>query len=81
MSEEVFRTHYPDYNVLAKWSSLIGRQTREVVRQRLEQIPQIRFFTREIVKLKNAVSVRNHVAGLQSAPVTLLAYGNFESRA
>ncbi|SRR6266498_3732561 len=33
---------------------------------------------REIVRLKNAVINRDHVAGPQSAPVTLLEYGNFE---
>jgi protein-disulfide isomerase len=32
----------------------------------------------EIVKLKNTVSARDHVAGPLSAPVTLLEYGNFE---
>lgn len=32
----------------------------------------------EIVKLKNAVSDRDHVLGPQSAPVTLVQYGNFE---
>ena len=32
----------------------------------------------EIVRLKNAVTQRDHVSGLQDAPVTLLEYGNFE---
>ncbi|MGH9883616.1 MAG: DsbA family protein [Pyrinomonadaceae bacterium] len=32
----------------------------------------------EIVRLKNAVSERDHVSGSQTAPVTLLEYGNFE---
>ena len=32
----------------------------------------------EIVRLKNAVSDRDHVTGPQSAPVTLVEYGNFE---
>jgi len=32
----------------------------------------------EIVRLKNAVTDRDHVSGLQSAPVTLVEYGNFE---
>jgi protein-disulfide isomerase len=32
----------------------------------------------EIVKLKNVISDRDHFAGLRSAPVTLLEYGNFE---
>lgn len=32
----------------------------------------------EIVKLKNVVTERDHTAGAQDAPVTLLEYGNFE---
>lgn len=32
----------------------------------------------EIVRLKNAVTDRDHVSGPQGAPVTLLEYGNFE---
>lgn len=34
--------------------------------------------TGEIVRLKNVVSDRDHVLGPQSAPVTLVQYGNFE---
>jgi protein-disulfide isomerase len=34
--------------------------------------------TSEIVRLKNPVSESDHVLGPQSAPVTLLEYGNFE---
>lgn len=33
---------------------------------------------KEIVRLKTAVTDRDHVAGPQSAPVTLVEYGNFE---
>jgi formate-nitrite transporter family protein len=33
---------------------------------------------REIVTLKNAVTDGDHVSGLQTAPVTLVEYGNFE---
>lgn len=32
----------------------------------------------EIVRLKNTITERDHVSGPQSAPVTLLEYGNFE---
>lgn len=32
----------------------------------------------EIVRLKNAVTGRDHASGAQDAPVTLLEYGNFE---
>jgi hypothetical protein len=46
MKDQTFQTHYPNYNVLDKWSSLDwDDQTREVVRKRLEEIPPIRFFT------------------------------------
>lgn len=34
--------------------------------------------TGEVVRLKNAVTERDHVSGPQSAPMTLLEYGNFE---
>src|SRR5882762_6169944 len=32
----------------------------------------------DIVRLKNGVGERDHIAGPSSAPVTLLEYGNFE---
>ena len=32
----------------------------------------------EVVRLKNAVNERDHVSGPQSAPVTMVEYGNFE---
>ncbi len=32
----------------------------------------------EIVRLKNAINEHDHVAGPQSAPVTMVEYGNFE---
>jgi hypothetical protein len=57
--EEVYRTHYPDYNVLDKWSSPDwDDQTREVVRQRLEEIPPIRFFTNEEAHTLAAIAER-----------------------
>jgi hypothetical protein len=59
MEEEVFRTHYADFNVLDKWSSPDwDDQTREVVRQRLEEIPPIRFFTSEEAQTLAAVAER-----------------------
>ena len=59
MKEQTFHTRYPGYNVLEKWSSLDwDDQTREVVRKRLEEIPPIRFFTDEEVRLLIAVAER-----------------------
>jgi hypothetical protein len=59
MQEEVFNTRYPDYNVLDKWSSPDwDDQTREVVRQRLEAIPPIRFFTDKEAHLLAAIAER-----------------------
>ena len=34
--------------------------------------------TPEVVRLKNSVTEQDHVAGPETAPVTLLEYGNFE---
>jgi hypothetical protein len=59
MKVNQFQTHYPGYNVLDKWSSPDwDDQTREVVRQRLEQIPPIRFFTDEEVQTLTAIAER-----------------------
>ena len=57
MDENQFQTRYPDYNVLDKWSSPDwDDQTREVVRQRLEEIPRIRFFTDEEARMLSAIA-------------------------
>lgn len=54
-----FRTRYPGYNVLDKWSSPDwDDQTREVVRQRLEEVPEIRFFTSAEARSLAAVAER-----------------------
>ena len=59
MDNDQFQTHYPDYNVLDKWSSPDwDDQTREVVRKRLEEIPPIRFFTPEEARTLTAVADR-----------------------
>ena len=59
MAEQEFPTRYPHYDVLDKWSSPDwDEQTREVVRKRLEDIPQIRFFTDEEVRLLRAIAER-----------------------
>ena len=59
MAEQEFPTRYPHYDVLDKWSSPDwDEQTREVVRKRLEDIPQIRFFTDEEARLLAAIAER-----------------------
>jgi hypothetical protein len=59
MEEQEFRTRYPNYNVLDKWSSPDwDDQTREVVRRRLEEVPPIRFFTGEEARTLAAVAER-----------------------
>lgn len=59
MKQELFRSRYPNYNVLDKWSSPDwDDQTREVVRKRLEEIPPIRFFTEEEARELAAVAER-----------------------
>lgn len=56
---EEFRTRYPEYDVLDKWSSPDwDEQTREVVRMRLEGIPRIRFFTQVEARLLGAIAER-----------------------
>lgn len=57
--EGAFRTRYPDYHVLDRWSSPDwDDQTREAVRRRLEEVPPIRFFTGEEARTLAAVAER-----------------------
>jgi hypothetical protein len=57
--DEGFRSRYPEYDVLAKWSSLDwDDQTRDVVRRRLDEVPAIRFFTSDEAALLAAVAER-----------------------
>jgi hypothetical protein len=59
MEEETFRTRYPNYNLLDKWSSPDwDDQTREVVRRRLEEVPPIRFFNDHEARTLAAVAER-----------------------
>lgn len=59
MGEQEFRTRYPNYNVLDKWSSPDwDDQTRRVVRRRLEEIPPVRFFTEREARTLTAVAER-----------------------
>jgi hypothetical protein len=57
--KETFRTRYQNYNVLDKWSSADwDDQTRRVVRERLEEVPPIRFFTEDEARTLAAVAER-----------------------
>ena len=58
-SEGEHATRYAGWNVLAKWwSPDWDEQTRTVVRQRLEELPPIRFLTPDEVRLLDAVVER-----------------------
>lgn len=58
MSQQEFKTRYPDYNVLDKWRSPSwNEQTRKVVAQRLDEVPGRRFFNeREWIVLESICS-------------------------
>src|SRR5947209_20391582 len=59
MEEKEFHSRYTNYNVLDKWSSPDwDDQTREVVRKRLEEVPEIRFFNDEEARTLIAVAER-----------------------
>ncbi len=56
---------YPGYDVLEKWSSAdFDHATREVVRRRVAEVPQLQFFTAEEMV---------HVALALLVPKTILA--------
>ena len=51
-----FRTPYPDYRVLEKWDSpSFNEQTRRVVADRLENVPERRFFDQDTYALLRSV--------------------------
>lgn len=59
MDGRSFRSLYPDFNVLDKWASTDwDEQTRAVIRHRLEQVPQIRFFSEHELAVLGAVVER-----------------------
>lgn len=59
MQEQEFHTRYAGYNVLDKWASPDwDEQTREAVRKRLEEVPEIRFFTEKEARTLSAVAER-----------------------
>lgn len=59
MKNSEFRTKYPGYNVLDKWSSADwDEQTRRAVRRRLEETPPVRFFNDVEARTLSAVVER-----------------------
>jgi hypothetical protein len=57
--DRALRTRYPGYDVLAKWAGPDwDAQTRAVVRQRVQDVPPIRFLTGEEVRLLEAIVQR-----------------------
>jgi hypothetical protein len=57
--DQALRTRYPGYDVLAGWSGPDwDAQTRAVVRQRVENVPPIRFFTPQEGQLLEAIAER-----------------------
>src|SRR5918996_4841084 len=59
MERQDFRSHYSGFHVLDKWSSPDwDDQTREVIRQRLEHVPVVRFFTEQEVRTLTAIADR-----------------------
>ena len=59
VAKKEFRSRYPGYNVLDKWSSPDwDDQTRLVVRERLESVPPIRYFTEHEARTLTAVAER-----------------------
>jgi hypothetical protein len=55
----VFRSPYPDYDVLDKWDTPSwNTQTREVVNRRLVRVPQRRFLSEEQWALLEAIAAR-----------------------
>ncbi len=56
---EEFRSPYPDYDVLETWESPSwNEQTREVIRTRLTEVPERRFFLRDEWETLEAVCSR-----------------------
>jgi len=72
MSEGEFDTPYRDYDVLEKWDSPSwNAQTREVVRRRLEEVPERNFLTEDEWSLLEAVVARLMPQPDRAAPVPI----------
>ena len=73
MSE--FRTPYPTYDVLDKWDSVSWNdQTREALRQRLEDVPERRFLTAGQWSLLEAIVARLIPQPEREEPVAIVPW-------
>jgi len=71
----VFRTPYPDYDVLDKWDSPSwNEQTRAVVDRRLHELPKRKFLTEEQWSLLEAISARLIPQPDRDEPVPIVAW-------
>jgi hypothetical protein len=70
-----FRSPYPHYDVLSKWDSPSWNgQTREVIRERLHEIPPRRFFSQEQWSLLQAIADRIIPQPERSEPVPIVPW-------
>ena len=70
-----FKTPYPDYDVLAKWDSPSWNdQTREAVRQRLDEVPPRRFLSEEQWSLLEATVARLVPQPERAEPVPIVPW-------
>ena len=70
-----FRTPYVDYDVLAKWDTPSWNdQTREVIRKRLTEVPERRFFSDTEWKTLEAVCARLIPQPERSNPVPIVPW-------
>lgn len=71
----VFRSPYPDYDVLDKWDSPSWNdQTRRVVERRLHEVPKRRFLTEEQWSLLEAISARLIPQPDRDAPIPIVPW-------
>jgi len=70
-----FKTPYPDYDVMKKWDSPSwNEQTREAVRQRLDEVPPRRFLSEEQWSLLEAIVARLVPQPAREDPVPIVPW-------
>ena len=70
-----FKTPFPDYDVLEKWDSPSWNdQTREAVRQRLDEVPPRRFLSEEQWSLLEAIVARLVPQPERAEPVPIVPW-------